>query len=230
MSGLFKNIIMFFSLLFIHEIGHFLTAKMFNWKVDRIYFYPYGGVTKFSDDLNKPKIQELIIMLMGPIFQIIFFLGIIRFLTIKEVEMLRGYHYSILFFNLLPIYPLDGGKLLNIVLNYFLSFLNSFKMTILISYGVLCLVIAFLLKNRISLSLSLLLIIGLVICKLTVELKKEKYYFNKFLLERHLNNYNFPKIKVVRHMKDVSRDYKHVFYKNGKTRTEKEALSKYFQR
>lgn len=228
-SGLFKNIIMFFSLLLIHEMGHFLMAKMFGWKVDRICFYPYGGVTKFCDDLNKPKIQELIIMLMGPIFQILFFLVMIRFLTIKEVDMLRSYHYSILFFNLLPIYPLDGGKLLNIILNYFLSFRRSFKITIYISYGVICFMFSFLLKNRVSLSLSLLLIIGLVICKLTSELKKEKYYFNKFLLERHLNHYRFSKIKTVKHIKDVSRDYKHVFYRNGKTRTEKEELSKYFQ-
>lgn len=229
MSGLFKNIMMFFSLLFIHEMGHFLTAKLFGWKVDKIYFYPYGGVTKFSDDLNKPKIQELIIMIMGPFFQVLFFLGITHFLTMRELQTFTGYHYSILFFNLLPIYPLDGGKLLNIILNYFLSFRKSFKLTLLISYGCICFAIAFFLKNQFSISLSLLLVLGLVICKLTQELKKEKYYFNKFLLERHLNNYQFPKIKVIPHIKDVSRDYKHVFYKNGKTRTEKEELSKYFQ-
>ena len=37
-------------------------------------------------------------------------------------EILRNYHYSLLIFNMLPIFPLDGFKLLNIVvLNKFLN-------------------------------------------------------------------------------------------------------------
>ncbi len=198
------------------------------WKVDKIYFYPYGGYTKFNDDLNKPKKEELLIMLMGPIFQIIFFILVSRFLTINELELFRGYHYSILIFNLLPIYPLDGGKLLNIGINYFSSFRKSFRLTILISYvGILSVVFIFVLKN-ISISLSIILVIILVIFKLTSELRKERYYFNKFLLERHLNEYSFSKIKVIKGFNDMSRDYKHVVFYNGKTKSEKEALQKHF--
>ena len=35
-------------------------AKLLGWNVDKIYFYPYGGYTKFNDDLNKPKKEELL--------------------------------------------------------------------------------------------------------------------------------------------------------------------------
>ena len=83
---------MFFSI--IHELGHFLTAKFLNWKVDKIYFYPYCGYTKFNDDLNKPKKEELLIMIMGPVFQIIYYLLIFRFLTMNELELFKNYHYE----------------------------------------------------------------------------------------------------------------------------------------
>ena len=168
-------------------------------------------------------------MIMGPIFQIIYYFFIIKFLTINELNLLEDYHYSILLFNLLPIYPLDGGKFLNIILNYFLSFRTSFRMTICLSYLCIFSLLSIFFIKKISISLSLLLIIVLIICKLTEEFKKEKFYFNKFLLERYLNNYKFLKIKVINSICKVSRDYKHVIYKNGKTKTEKEELKKYFR-
>ena len=62
------------SLIVFHEFGHFLTAKQFNWNIDGIYIYPLGGITKFNTDINKPIVEELLVTLMGPIFQIVLFL------------------------------------------------------------------------------------------------------------------------------------------------------------
>lgn len=163
-------------------------------------------------------------MIMGPIFQIIYFFIIYRFLTINELVLFKNYHYSILFFNLLPIYPLDGGKLLNIILNYFYSFRLSFKLSIAISFFFVFLVMMFLRLKNISLSLSMILVFMMLICKLTEESKKEKFYFNKFLLERYINNYKFSKIKVIKGINSMSRDYKHVIFRNGKAYSEKEEL------
>ena len=71
LTGQFKTIIIYMLLIIIHELGHFLAAKLFNWKVDKIYIYPLGGVTKFNENINKPLIEEFLITIMGPIFQII---------------------------------------------------------------------------------------------------------------------------------------------------------------
>lgn len=224
MSGLFKNIICFSSIIFVHELGHFLVAKVLGWRVDKIYFYPYGGYTKFNDDLNKPKIEELFIMIMGPVFQILYFYLLKGFLSINELLMFKNYHYSILLFNLLPIYPLDGGKLLNIIFNYFKSFRASFKLTIIISYLLTFLGIIFFVYKKMCFSLSFFMVVIMLMCKLTEEAKKENFYFNKFLLERHLNNYKFNKMKVIKGINEMSRDYKHVFFYDGKTHSEKEEL------
>jgi len=229
MAGLFKNIIYFSSIIFIHEIGHFLTAKVLGWNVDRIYFYPYGGFTKFNDDLNKPKKEELIIMIMGPLFQIIYYFLISSFLTINELALFKSYHYSILLFNLLPIYPLDGGKLLNVILNYFTSFRRSLKLTLIFSYVLFIVGIVLTIVNKVSSSLSMILVLVLIMCKLTEETKKERFYFNKFLLERYLNDYKFPKIKVIKGIEQMSRDYKHVIFYNGRAHSEKEELGYKFK-
>jgi len=227
-SGLFKNIIFFVSIIFVHELGHFLMAKHFGWNVDKICFYPYGGFTKFNDGLNRPKYQELIIMLSGPIFQIVYFLVVINFLTLSEIVLFSNYHYSILLFNLMPIYPLDGGKLLNLFFNCFFSFRKGFKATIILSYICLFVFICILFFRNLSFSLSTFLVLTLLICKLTKEYRKEKFYFNKFLLERYLSNYKFRKYKVIKGIGDMSRDYKHVIFDGSKTSTEKEILSSYF--
>ena len=102
------------TLIIIHELGHFLTAKLMKVEVDKIYIYPLGGITKFNLELNSPQIVELIILIFGPIFQIIAYL-LLSNILIDYKELIKMYHYQILFFNLLPIYPLDGGKLLNII-------------------------------------------------------------------------------------------------------------------
>ena len=56
LSGKFKIIISFLLLIVFHELGHFLMAKVFNWKIDKIYIYPLGGITRFNDKINKPFI------------------------------------------------------------------------------------------------------------------------------------------------------------------------------
>lgn len=169
-------------------------------------------------------------MLLGPILQCIYYLLIKNFLTVQELIMFKEYHYSILFFNLLPVYPLDGGKLLNIGINYLFSFKRSFKYTFIISYICAFIFIAYFYINKASQSLSLLLVVGLLFTKINSEFKKRKYYFNKFLLERFLHNYSFKKVKVINNIEEVHRDYRHVIYNKGKSSSEKNEISKYFNR
>ena len=67
-------------LIIIHEFGHFITAYFFNWKIDKIYIYPLGGITRFNDIINKPFIEQFLVLLMGPVFQNIGFV-LLKYLT-----------------------------------------------------------------------------------------------------------------------------------------------------
>ena len=121
-------------LILVHEFGHIIWALFFKWKIDKVVILPYGMITFFKDNLNKPIIQEFIILIMGPITQIIF-------------NNYFNSHFSnfILFINLLPIYPLDGSKIIFLLFNKITSYYRSYLYTILLSFIT---IIYFLLTNH----------------------------------------------------------------------------------
>ena len=102
-------------------------AKYYKWNFDKIAIYPFGGCTKFDEKINRSMKEELFILFNGPIFQMILFAFVFilfneGFISFRGYTIFKHYHYTLLLFNLLPIYPLDGGKILNIVINYLFPF------------------------------------------------------------------------------------------------------------
>ena len=83
--------------------------------------------------LNTSIIKEIIILIMGPVFQVLAYFILLKIMP-DQIESIKLYHYSILIFNLLPVYPLDGGKLVNLFFSLKFSFKNSFYLEIFISY------------------------------------------------------------------------------------------------
>ena len=117
------SFIEFSIIIFVHEMGHVLTALLFKWNISKIVILPYGMITFFKDNLTKPIYQELLILIMGPLFQIIF-----------NIFYKSSYSNFILFINLLPIYPLDGSKLFFLLCNKIVSYYNSYILTFILSF------------------------------------------------------------------------------------------------
>lgn len=208
-------------------MGHFITAILFKIEPDKIYIYPFGGISKFNLSLNEDLLKEFLILLMGPFFQFIFSIVLIRLPFFNHYsEIISIYNYTILGFNLLPIYPLDGGKLLNIILSFKESFSRSLNITLIISYiGVFIFGIIFLFKD---LSLNIIITISFLIYKVTNEWKNKKYLTDKFLLERYLYRHKFKKRKNVNSINEFMRNRNHIVKIGDKYYTEKEALYKKF--
>ncbi len=194
-------------------------------KVDvyKIYLYPLGGISKFNMDQNISIIKEFLILIMGPIFQVIAYFLLQSFLP-RYIDMIKLYHFGILLFNLLPIFPLDGGKLVNLFLSGFFSFRSSYYLSIFISYLFIILIFIF---NK--LNLNLLLVVILLFFKVTKEYKNFSYLYEKFLLERLLKEYNFKDTKIINNSKNFYRNKKHLLNINDKYIWEKEFLNKMFK-
>ena len=210
------------SIIFVHELGHLFAAKYYKWNVDKIYIYPLGGITKFNDLVNRSLKEELIIVMMGPLFQICYYFLLVS-LGYRDLYL---FNFILLIFNLLPIYPLDGGKILNILLAFFLPYKKSLTFTLLFSfftYFLIFTIICFFYKSFFFILVCLSLIL-----KVIEEYKKKNYYFNKFLLERYLYCYRFKKTKYVKSIKDMYKDYRHLFFSKDGYLTEREMLKKYF--
>ena len=216
--GYFNLYLSFFIVLIIHELGHIFFSLVFKWKIKQIIFMPLGLLLKFEDNLNKPLIEEFIISIMGIIFQLIFILFIHNNNLITASNI-------ILLFNIIPIYPLDGSKVLNIVLNKITNFKNSYFLTLIVSLFTIIIILSISLIN-----LSLLPVISMLpLLKNIIELFCERNnVFIKFLLERYLYSFNFKRNIIIYNINDMKRDCYHYFYINNNKFSEKEMLKRYF--
>ena len=193
-------------------------------EVDSIYIYPFGGISKFKMPLNIHPIKELFILVTGPLFQIIAYYVLV-FLMPQYKEIIKIYHIGILYFNLLPIYPLDGGKLLALILELFIPYKSSLKLTIYISYLI---VIIIMIPSKITLNL---IIMGIfLLFTITKEHKKIKYIYNKFILERYLNNYRFKKSRIINNYYSFYRNKRHLIKENNNYYLEKEYIKKIYNK
>ena len=154
-----------------------------------------GGITRFKDCINKPFIEEFIITIMGPIFQII-----ISFLLNCYYDKSMHISNILLIFNLLPILPLDGGRLLCLILSLFKSFKRSMIITIKISYIIYLLLLAYILK---VFSLFFIFIIISLLFKIIEENKKMKYYYYSFIMERYLFKKRYKTTTIINKLDDM---------------------------
>lgn len=196
-------------LILVHELGHFLTAISLGLETDKIYLYPYGGISVFHTKVNIPRKEEWLVLLMGPLFQIIFYLLVSLMLNNSYLQnTFSNYNLFLLCFNLLPIYPLDGGKILLLLISYFKSYKKSFYFSLSISYIILTLLVIYF-----SLSKSLFFVIVLLF--LYSKIKKEKqlfpFVFQKFLIERVTYIFSFKKRKIINDVDDMMLDTFHYF-------------------
>lgn len=174
-------------------------------------------------EINTHYIKELLILCMGPIFQVLAYYLLLLFF--KDKELVRTYHLGILGFNLLPIYPLDGGKLCNLLFNFLLPYKISLKISILLSY--LLTVILFFSKNELKINMIITYI--LLLSMIRKEDLKRNLYFHKFLLERYLNNYSYKKEVKIKKLNQFYRYRKNKIKEKNNWIDEKDYLRKKYE-
>lgn len=99
----------------IHEMGHWLAMKFYNYSNVKIFFVPLIGAFTSGKKQEVSQKQLCIIILAGPLPGVI--IGSILFyinqdLANETIKMLANCFLFLNLFNLLPIYPLDGGRIM----------------------------------------------------------------------------------------------------------------------
>lgn len=99
-----------FTSVALHELGHSVVAMRKGCYVQEIVLSPIGGVAKMSNIPSKPM-DEFLIAIAGPLVSLA--LGLLGIFSISQLFFLLGAINLLLFaFNLLPCFPMDGGRVL----------------------------------------------------------------------------------------------------------------------
>jgi len=179
-TGQFLNLLIFTSLIIVHELGHYIACLITRINVTKIIIYPYGGITKIDDIIDINFSKELLISISGIVIQSLYFFIVYLLYNnylIRDYtyNIFCNYHYSMLIFNLIPIYPLDGSKILNIIINKLFNFKLSNILLIIIS--IINMVVMSFIYN---LNYSYIMIIGVLVNYLYSYIKNINIYIIDF--------------------------------------------------
>lgn len=152
-------------LIFLHEVAHLAISSLLGQKIASLHLYPWGCMLSLSSIPNLK--QGVIIHLAGPLFNLLLF-----FLGFYPMQNL-----SLALFNLLPVIPLDGGVIINLLCP---KLLFPISILCIVSISALCIF----LKTSLLLPLVLTFILYLSeknrlnknICAKVIEKSKEKLY------------------------------------------------------
>jgi Zn-dependent protease len=117
--------LLFFASLFFHEMAHSLVAIRQGIPVKEITLFVFGGVSQITRESSKPG-QEFVLAIAGPfssLFLSAVFYGIFFFLAAagqplaaRAVQWLAFINLALAAFNLVPGFPLDGGRVLRAII------------------------------------------------------------------------------------------------------------------
>jgi Zn-dependent protease len=116
-----------FAFVLLHEFGHAFAARTFGIRTPDITLYVIGGVARLTRIPDKPW-QELVVAVAGPLVNVVIFVvlrGAIHLEqaqdpeNLEKIELLAraaNYNRLLLVFNLIPAFPMDGGRVLRSLL------------------------------------------------------------------------------------------------------------------
>ncbi len=131
---------MVFACVVLHELGHALAARRFGIETERILLLPFGGVAQLRR-LPQTATRELLVTLAGPAVN--FTIAALLLPLMTRAPFYGGIpnnarallDYAVYFnaimgtFNLIPVFPMDGGRLLRASLSYKLGFNKATRIT-----------------------------------------------------------------------------------------------------
>ncbi len=233
-AGRFAELITLFALVFVHELGHVAAARALGWTIREVKLLPFGGVAEVEEAGGMPTKEEVIVAIAGPLQNawmaaVAWVLGHSIGWGLPWSEELVKANLLIMMFNLIPISPLDGGKLLQCLLGRLLSYHQSLLWSIRLSIAMSVMLAAAALVGPLwpggGIQLNVLTIALFLLATNWTQLRHLPFLFIRFLVNRErfaarrLSQESGPSPIIVRPeaavqsiLRRLRRDYVHLVY------------------
>ena len=136
-----------FGCVLLHELGHALTARRFGVSTRDIILLPIGGLARLERMPEKPS-QEILVAIAGPAVNVAIALLLAALMAAFQmplaelsftgglIEALLYINVVIVLFNMIPAFPMDGGRVLRAVLATRMPFVQATQIASYIGQGV----------------------------------------------------------------------------------------------
>lgn len=224
-----KTMMCIFLMLSIHEGAHILFARVFQYEISSVIVYPFG-VCAHMDHMGYGNIyKELLIIIAGPLTHLCFPFFIYLAMHTQLISDTYGQYLlmintSIFIFNILPVYPLDGGRVIQSLLHLIFRFKTAQICTLIISLWNLWLLYSYRFLNGVS-GTIVLLFLGMQIVTSFYQLSYQQLAFYHY-------RYHHPASGaiILNDGKDLYRSKTNIMKVKHGWMDEKQWLSFYFQR
>jgi Zn-dependent protease/CBS domain-containing protein len=126
-----------FLCVLLHEFGHALAARRYGIPTKDITLLPIGGVARLERMPTDPK-QELVVALAGPAVNVVIALALVPVIAVSNVAFFERLFTTNLFlvaFNMIPAFPMDGGRVLRAGLALKMNYAGATKAAATIGQG-----------------------------------------------------------------------------------------------
>ena len=164
-------IVALFASVVLHELGHALAAKGFGIQTAHITLYPFGGIAALKEEPKTPA-KEFWVAIAGPLVNFVLMtLALLAYLATgwTSVAIFAGLNFVMGVFNMLPAFPMDGGRVLRAGLSPILGWWKASRVAITIGR---VFALGFLVLGAVTWSMNLLIVGGFLLFATTMERRR----------------------------------------------------------
>ncbi|MBQ4516624.1 MAG: hypothetical protein II978_07530 [Clostridia bacterium] len=183
------TMLMAYAIVTVHELFHLFAALILKIRIGSIIVMPFGMTLRLSGSVIKNPLKESIVALAGPFSNLLMIaigavLNLFYICAEESMFLYMNLNFIIMAINLMPVLPLDGGRVFRSILAHFLGYITAMqiirKITVCIVFFLVLLSI--ILTAFIGINVSFIMIAAFLIFNLIEEKKTSDLFVLKELL------------------------------------------------